>query len=222
MADKVAKHCQAIYVLVITEGTKMATRGRPRAFDKDAALRQAMNVFWAKGYQETSMADLIAAMDLSPTSIYAAFSSKEGLFQAVIDFYGRTEGSGIWEGVATAPTARQAVEHVLTSSAKAFTKGGNSRGCMIVLAAPQSEGAHPAVCDALKTKRVENIKRLQERFERAAKHGELPSGTDCKALANYFVTVQHGMSILARDGASRATLLAVADHAMAAWDGLAE
>ncbi len=200
----------------------MAARGRPRAFDKDEALRQAMNVFWAKGYQETSMADLIAAMDLSPTSIYAAFGSKEGLFQAVIEFYSRTEGSGIWENVATAPTAMQAIEHVLTSTAKAFTKGGSSRGCMIVLAAPQSEGAHPAICDMLKAKRVENIKRLQERFEQAVTDGELPDGTDCNGLANYFVTVQHGISIQARDGASRATLLAVADHAMAAWDRLVE
>jgi hypothetical protein len=61
---------------------------------------------------------------------------------------------------------------------------------------------------------------LRSRLERAVAEGELSASLDCEALATFYTTVQQGMSIQARDGASRATLFAIADCAMAAWDGM--
>ncbi|RFA30950.1 TetR family transcriptional regulator [Alkalilimnicola ehrlichii] len=200
----------------------MASRGRPRSFDRLTALRRAMEVFWDKGYERASMADLTAAMGINSPSLYAAFGSKEALFKEAVELYVATEGSGIWDNVNAAPTARQAVEEVLRSSAIAFTRGEDARGCLVVLAAPQAHGAAPAIDEELKRRRQANIDALKVRFEQAVAEGELPQGFDCAAVATYMVTVQHGMSIQARDGATREVLLAVADCAMAAWDKLTE
>lgn len=198
----------------------MPQRGRPRGFDREAALRRAMEVFWTQGYDNASLADLTQAMGINAPSLYATFGSKEALFHEAVALYVQTEGSGIWEQVETAPTARAAIAHVLHATAEAFTRGDTPRGCMIVLAAPQMQGANAQVCDALKAHRQANGCLLERRLKRAVEEGELPASTDCHALANYFVTVQHGMSIQARDGASRETLQAIADCAMASWSAL--
>lgn len=198
----------------------MAARGRPRSFDRQEALRRAMEIFWAKGFENASLADLTSAMGLRPPSLYAAFGSKEALFKEAVELYVHTAGDGIWNHVPTAPTARDAVEHLLRASAEALTRGPRPRGCLIVLAAPQMEEANTAVCEELKSRRAENVSILENRLNRAVAEGELPRHIDCRAIAMYVVTVQHGMSIQARDGATRKTLLAVADCAMAAWDRL--
>ncbi len=180
-----------------------------------------MEVFWAKGYEHASMADLTRAMGINSPSLYAAFGGKEALFREAVKLYVETEGGGIWDQVETMPTAREAVEHVLRASALAFTQG-KPRGCLVVLAAPQSEGSTAAVCDELKARRADNVVILESRLERAVTEGELPQGADCHGIAQYFATVQHGMSIQARDGASRETLLAIADCAMAGWERLTD
>ncbi|MGH7005174.1 MAG: TetR/AcrR family transcriptional regulator, partial [Alphaproteobacteria bacterium] len=77
----------------------MPPRGRPRAFDCDAALESAMRVFWEKGYDGASMADLTGAMRINAPSLYAAFGSKAGLFQAAVELYGRKVGLRIWEAL---------------------------------------------------------------------------------------------------------------------------
>lgn len=198
----------------------MGARGRPRGFDRDAALQRAMELFWRKGYENTSLSGLTAAMGINPPSLYSAFGSKEALFNEAVALYARTEGSGIWAPVAHAPSARAAIEHLLRASAEAFTRNEWPHGCMIVLAAPQSEGASPAVCEELQRRRREGVELLTRRIERAVEEGDVAPHVDCKALAAYFATVQHGMSILARDGASLETLLAVTECAMATWDAL--
>lgn len=198
----------------------MATRGRPRSFDRQLALSRALEVFWTQGFESASLSALTQAMGINSPSLYAAFGSKEALFREALDLYVNTEGDGIWNQVATAATARQAIERVLRASAQAFTRGPEPRGCLIVLAALQQRGTTPAICDELKKHRMENVELLEQRLLQAVSEGELPSRTDCRTIATYFATVQHGMSIQARDGASRETLLGIADSAMAAWDSL--
>lgn len=199
----------------------MALRGRPRAFDRDAALRRAMEVFWAKGYERTSLADLTEAMGINSPSLYAAFTSKEALFQEALALYSTTEGSEIWEGVPVAPTARAACAHLLRATAEAFASDDKRRGCMAVLSAPQMDGASPSICDTLKHRRAATTTVLRERLRRAVAEGDLPATADVEAITAYMVTVQHGLSIQARDGVSRETLLAIADCAMAGWENLA-
>lgn len=192
-------------------------RGRPRLFDKDEALERAMDVFWLRGYDGASMSDLAQAMALNPPSIYAAFGSKEGLFLAAIEKYRETGAGGIWSVLDSDADARSVAEHVLRRTADTFTRTTPPRGCMIVLTALETESAHPDVCAVLERYRKENARRLEARFRQARETGELPADTDCAALADFVVTVQHGMSIQARDGTGRDRLHAIVDIALQAW-----
>ena len=198
----------------------MAERGRPRSFDRSAALARAMEVFWTKGYEGASISDLTEAMGIGSPSLYAAFGSKEALFREAIDLYGRTEGPAIWDAVENAPDARSAVAGFLTATAHSFSRPGKPRGCMVVLSQLNPTEASASVCAALRENRAQGQSGLERRLRRAVEVGELAPGTDVAALAAFYLTVQQGMSIQARDGASEETLLAVAKGAMAAWEPL--
>jgi AcrR family transcriptional regulator len=204
---------------LIQKGIEMAERGRPRSFERTAALRRAMEVFWAKGYDSASLADLTAAMGINAPSLYAAFGCKEALFREAVALYGATEGTEIWDALPQAP-AREAIERFLRASALSFTRPDRPAGCLVVLGALLANDANARVCGELRASRAGNVAALRARLARAVGEGELPASLDCEAVATFYATVQQGMSIQARDGASRATLLAVADCAMAAWDGM--
>lgn len=200
----------------------MAVRGRPRAFDRQEALGKAMEVFWVKGYENTSITDLTGAMGINSPSLYGTFTSKEALFQEALEHYTETEGGRIWDDVPTAPSARTACAQLLVRTAAAFGEDSRHRGCMIVMSAPQMEGSIPAICEDLKRRRLETTGLLQERLRRAVIDGELPASVNCRDIAVYIATVQQGMSIQARDGATPAELQAIAVYAMAGWDKLVE
>ena len=198
----------------------MAERGRPRNFDRVDVLRRAMEVFWAKGYDGTSMSDLISAMGVNSPSIYAAFGSKEELFREAVVLYLATEGGRIWGAMTTAPSARMAIETMLHISAEAFTQPGKPHGCLIALGALHADDGNETVRRELQDHRAKTMTMLLHRLKRGVAEDDLPDGPDWQAIANFYITVQQGMSIQARDGASCKTLLAVAECAMAAWDGL--
>ncbi|MDF2862827.1 MAG: TetR family transcriptional regulator [Achromobacter mucicolens] len=199
----------------------MAERGRPRNFDRDQALQKAMEVFWSKGYEGASLTDLTEAMGINSPSLYGAFGSKEGLFREAVQLYRDTEGGSARRALLAAPTAREAIEAMLLASAERFTAPGLPPGCMIVLGAPAGCDNQASVGHFLGDNRREMQSRILARLTAGAAQGELPAGTDLKGLAAFYTTVLHGMSIQARDGASRKTLQAVARQAMRAWDALA-
>ncbi|MCY1195099.1 MAG: TetR/AcrR family transcriptional regulator [Achromobacter veterisilvae] len=199
----------------------MAERGRPRNFDRAQALRKAMDVFWSKGYEGASLADLTEAMGINSPSLYGAFGSKESLFREAVELYRETEGSSGRRALQDAPTAREGIQSMLLASAERFTAPGHPPGCMIVLGAPSGCVNHASVGDFLGDNRRDMQGRILARLHAGAADGELPAGTDLKGLAAFYATVLHGMSIQARDGATRKTLQAVARQAMCAWDALA-
>ncbi|MBP0495426.1 TetR/AcrR family transcriptional regulator [Pararoseomonas indoligenes] len=194
-------------------------RGRPRAFDRNAALERAIRLFWTKGFEATSIADLTQAMGIGAPSLYAAFGSKEALYAEALRHYAETNEGYVWAGFQSAPTARDAVRSLFMDSAAALTGCvvDIPRGCMVTLSAVGSEG-HEELGELVRSARAATLERLSGRFRRAVEEGEVPASTDLHALARFVQTLQSGMSILARDGASRADLEAVADVAMAGWD----
>lgn len=198
----------------------MPRKGRPRSFDRDAALRQAMRVFWQKGYDGTSLSDLTNAMGINSPSLYAAFGCKEALFREAVDLYSATEGIDIWSAFERPVSARVAMRDFLRASATAFTEPGDPKGCLIVLGALNASDTNLDVFRDLRDRRSANVDDLTTRLKLAVEQGELPPTVDCEAVAVFYLAVQQGMSIQARDGAPRERLLSIADGAMAAWDAL--
>lgn len=200
----------------------MAERGRPRAFDRNEALRHAMEVFWARGYEGTSVGDLIAAMGINKPSLYAAFGSKEALFREAVALYDQVEGTPIQRALDEAPTARASVEAVLRHNAEAYARADQPRGCMIVLSSLLGTPENEAVRRFLKDQRTLGEEALRRRIERGVAEGDVPAGADARRLATFYTTVTQGLSVQARDGATADALGTIVDAAMSAWDKLIE
>ncbi|WP_242112584.1 TetR/AcrR family transcriptional regulator [Luteimonas aquatica] len=198
----------------------MAQRGRPRQFDRDQALRQAMNLFRERGYDGASLGELTQAMGISPPSLYAAFGCKEALFREALALYSATEGSTTARALSEPATAREAIEAMLRDAARAFTAQQPGRGCLVVLGAPHRTGENAEIFDDLVACREQTQKRIRARLQRGIADGDVPAGADVAALAAYYATVLNGLSLQVRDGAPRKRLLSVVDCAMASWDCL--
>ena len=198
----------------------MVTRGRPRHFDRDAALRQAMQVFWERGYEGASLSDLTEAMGIKAPSLYAAFGCKEALFREAVELYDSVEGGATNRALQEAPTARAAVEAMLRDNVKEFVSPGKPSGCMIVLVAVAGTAENEGVREFLTELRRGSLTAIQRRLDQGVTDGELPPDTNTASLAGFYATVLQGLSIQARDGASLEAMTAIVDCAMAAWDAL--
>ena len=192
-------------------------RGRPLSFDREAALEQAMHVFWERGYEAASIADLTAAMGITPPSLYTAFGDKEKLFLEAIERYALGPGSAGPRTLKEEPTARRAVERWLQEAAEELTRPCHPKGCMVVMATTNCSVAAEHVQMALTKRRAAAIANLRSRIQHGIDTGELPAATDAKALSNFYSTVYQGMSMQAKDGATRANLLDTVEAAMRAW-----
>lgn len=199
----------------------MAERGRPRAFDRADALHKAMLLFWEKGFQGAAMSELTAAMGINAPSLYACFGSKEALYREAMALYEAGDGAELAAAIAAAPTAREAIGTYLMRSAALFSRPDKPTGCMVVLSVVHAASTSEEAGRALRDARTEMQGVLEARLRGALASGELSAG-DPAAIAAFYCTVQQGMSIRARDGASRAELEAVAQGAMAAWPALTE
>lgn len=200
-------------------GTSQRPRGRPRTFDRKAALELATRLFWSKGYAATSIADLTEIMGIGAPSLYAAFGSKEALYAEALSFYSERFGGLVWSNFAAAASAREAVASFLFDSAAALASSGEpagQRGCMVMLSSVGCEG-YLELGERVRAARAASITRIEERLGRGLAAGELAADTDIAGLARFVVAAQGGMSILARDGADAAELEAVAQRAMMAW-----
>ncbi|MEU6209419.1 TetR/AcrR family transcriptional regulator [Streptomyces sp. NPDC090085] len=190
-------------------------RGRPRSFDRDAALDKAMTAFWERGYEATSIADLTASIGIGAPSLYAAFGDKRKLFDEVVVVYGSRYGDFAAVALAEEPTARAAVERVLREAAEVYTDPAHPRGCMVLSAAVNTTSDE--VAEALRERRAANLALFESRIRADVAAGVLPPDTDAPALARYAGAVLQGMSQQSRDGATREELLAVAERALLAW-----
>lgn len=198
---------------------RRAERGRPRGFDRDAALERAMRLFWSKTYEGTSLADLTAAMGINAPSLYAAFGSKDALFRAAVAHYADHHGTEIWRSLRDVPAIDAAVERFLHETARSYTMPGDPPGCMIVLGTQHASDESDPVHRELRARRRAGLDMIIERLGRAVSEGELPAGFDVAGAAAFLLSVQTGMSILARDGADYAQLEAAARGGVLGWRG---
>ncbi|MFJ9938773.1 TetR/AcrR family transcriptional regulator [Streptomyces erythrochromogenes] len=190
-------------------------RGRPRSFDRGAALDKAMTAFWERGYEATSISDLTASIGISAPSLYAAFGDKRTLFDEVVAVYGSRYADFAAVALAEEPTARAAVGRVLREAAAIYTDPAHPPGCMVLSAAINTTSDE--VAQALRMRRNANLELFERRIRADVATGELPADTDARALARYAGAVLLGMSQQSRDGATREELEAVAERALLAW-----
>ncbi len=174
-----------------------------------------MLTFWRYGYETTSIADLTAAMNVMPPSLYAAFGDKKRLFLEAADRYANQDA--IAQAIDAAPSAYEAVLAMLTGAAIAYTGEATPRGCLLASATASGSAASSDVQAAVADIRRSTRERLRRRIERDAEIGLMSPQVDAAALADLVMAVVQGMSVMARDGASRNSLFAIADTALQAW-----
>jgi AcrR family transcriptional regulator len=190
--------------------------GRPREFDADEALDSALNLFWRKGYEGTSLSDLTEAMGITRPSLYATFGNKEELFRKALDRY-EEEGRACRESALCRPTARAAVEHLLRAFVDNQTDPHKPHGCLVVSGSmPCGDEAEPLRQEII-ARRACLEQSIRQRLEQAQAEGDLPAEECPGDLARYILTTANGISVQAAAGASRAELQRVVDAVMRGW-----
>ena len=192
--------------------------GRPREFDPDKALDQAMAVFWKKGYEGASLPDLTRAMGINRPSLYAAFGNKESLFRKAMDRYMGGPAAHVTEALA-APTAREVAARLLHGGIDIVADGKGPGGCFMVQSALACGDSAEALRKEVADRRAAGEAAVRARLERAHKEGDLPKEVDAATLARYLMAVTYGMAVLAAGGATRDDLTVVADMALRAVPG---
>ncbi|WP_428144903.1 TetR/AcrR family transcriptional regulator [Delftia acidovorans] len=192
--------------------------GRPREFDRDQALERAMLAFWRRGYEGTSMADLVQALGIASARIYAAFGSKQDLFREAVQRYEAGDGGFADRAMAQEPRVRDALARVLRDAVVTYTDDAHPLGCMVVTAATNCAEENEAVAAWLAEHRRQRTQSLIDRLQRALDEGELRAGTDVQALGDFYATQLHGISVQARDGVPRQRLLAAVETALLLLD----
>jgi AcrR family transcriptional regulator len=193
-----------------------SAKGRPREFCPDQALAAALRVFWQRGFESASMAELTEAMGITKPSLYAAFGNKEALFRKALDLYER-EKLGYVQTALNAPTARGVAERLLTGALQMQSSTCDPKGCLGVISSVacgiEAEGIRSEVI----ARRASSERALVERFERARQEGELPDGMDAEGLARYLLALLQGLTLQAGAGASCQQLGTLVQTSMRVW-----
>ncbi|MCK9697597.1 TetR/AcrR family transcriptional regulator [Pseudomonas syringae pv. syringae] len=201
----------------------MAQLGRPRTFDRDLAITQALHLFWEHGYDATSLSQLKANIGggITAPSFYAAFGSKNALFNEVMERYLDTYGRVTDSLFDTTLPPRDAIEITLRHSAKMQCEPGRPKGCLVALGLMSAcSDESKAISEPLARARDLNRTGIVACIQRAVAAGELPATVIPETLAAVFDSFLLGLSTLARDGVPHATLDAAVTQVMRLWDSL--
>lgn len=190
--------------------------GRHREFDVEKALDAALCVFWRKGYEGASYADLTEATGVERPALYSAFGNKEALFRQALARYDERYLGYLPEAFQL-PTAREVAAHILYNAADLNTRYPDHTGCLYINGALAASDEAEPVRQALIDGRAAGEAQLRERFERAKAEGDLPETARPDALAAFVLAVTHGMAVQAKAGFSREMLEAVAEQALSTW-----
>jgi len=190
--------------------------GRKREFSEEDITDAAIGIFMSKGYRATSIQDVVAATDVGPGSLYGAFGSKSGLFQAVLDRYDAT--SPVLRVVERAESAppRETIVDLLEDIANGRPSLDRPRGCLITNSAAELAGS-----DAVMAARVaRSLRRLEDALcrliERGQRTGEFASARPPRDLAHYLVTVIQGLQVMTKVETDRNALHVVVATALSA------
>lgn len=191
-------------------------RGRPRVFDMDEALDKALEIFWKRGYEGASIAELTETLGINKPSLYAAFGNKEELFNKTLSRYVAGPVAFIQEAI-NQPSAYEVAQSFLTKAVEFFTNTKHPKGCLIVQAALSVSADSLLVQDLLTKYRYSYEQQLAKRFEKAKEEGDLPTDANAETLAKFLSTLHQGMSVQVTSGASKEELMQVVEFALKSW-----
>ncbi|AEB42890.1 MULTISPECIES: TetR/AcrR family transcriptional regulator [Micromonospora] len=197
----------------------MSTIGRPRAFDEEAVLDRATEVFWQHGYEGASLSALTSAMGINRPSLYATFGSKEQLFQRAFARYHETQVAAA-RAALDKPSAYAAIEAFLRASADGLTAADHPAGCLSIQGGLACSPENAGISEILAAGRAATEAALAERLTRAVDEGDLSDDTDVPALARFVMALSEGHAVHAAAGASREELQASVDIALRAVGAL--
>jgi TetR/AcrR family transcriptional repressor of nem operon len=188
--------------------------GRPKNFEPDEVVAQAMEAFWSNGYGETSPADLVDATGVPKGSLYHAFGSKRELFGQALDLYGRTGSEVTEEYLARPGTAKERIREYLVFLVDQDLSGPVRRGCLAANTALELGGRDEAATKAVHRMTQRSIELLAARIEQGKRDGDVAAEVDAKAQAHVLMTTILGLRVMAKtfDGP---TLHRVIDTALA-------
>ena len=192
--------------------------GRPREFNAEQALDQAMEVFWAKGYEATSLQDLIGAMELSKSSFYEAFGSKRELFLSAIGHYIDTRTESVVKLLDEEDSGKTAIEKLFRIILESVTGAGEVRGCFLCNCAVEISQRDPEAAVYV----ARGIDRIEEAFYRAVvrgqESGEISAGRDPRALARFLVSSENGLIVMAKANRGGEAMADIARTVLSALD----
>jgi TetR/AcrR family transcriptional regulator, transcriptional repressor for nem operon len=192
---------------------------RPKEFDVDDALQQALEVFWRKGYEATSVQDLVAAMGIQKASLYGTFGDKHSLYMKALHRYEANGFAALADHLTAAKSPKNAVRSMVLGNAEQACSAKGKVGCFCINAnvemAPQDGEVSDLVRDH--SERVEAL--LEATLRRAKALGEIAKGANTKQLATFLFGVIVALNVLGKQRAGRDRMLAMARQSLAALDG---
>jgi AcrR family transcriptional regulator len=193
-------------------------KGRPREFDVDEALAAALRVFWRRGYEGASMAELTSEMGIAKPSLYAAFGNKEELFKKALDLYEREKMAFMAEALKE-PTSRQMAERLLTGALAMQTSSCDPKGCLGVISSVACGQEASPIRDCVIERQKSSRQALIARLEEYQQQGDLPADIEPEALARYLTAVLQGLAVQAGVGASGQELKSLVEMTLRTWPG---
>jgi AcrR family transcriptional regulator len=192
-----------------------ARRGRPRAYDSDAALGRAVDAFWDAGFAATSLDDLTLATGMNRPSLYGAFGDKQALYQKAFDLYRARTREALGKALSGNDPLRVALRNVYDTAISVYLSGDSGqRGCFIIATAVAQAVTDPGTRAALADTLREIDDAFAARISRAQRSGELSRDADPAKLAKLASATLYSLTIHARAGEGRAALEAIADAAV--------
>ena len=201
-----------------TQSCAKKGRGRPKVFDREAALDKAMTLFWQYGYEATSLSDLVEATGAKAPTLYAEFVNKEGLFRAVLDHYinrfaSKNEACLFCDD----QTLLEALRHYFTAVATCFTSKDTPAGCFMINTSAALAASSKEIAKTIKSRHAVQEQTLYKFLQLRQARGEIPAEKNVAELAQFLSCILQGMSISAREGASFETLMQITETTLRLW-----
>lgn len=191
---------------------------RHKEFDTEAALDGAMNTFWAKGYEATSIQDLVERMEINRGSLYHAFGDKQSLFLAALDRYDRVVTRRMLETLEMEGSGKDAVRRFFLAKLESARAADRPQGCLVTNAAVERSPYDPAAGAKVRACLAQLEAAFHKALVRAREAGEIPAKRDLRALARHLTNSAQGLSVLARAAVGRAVLEDIVRVTLAALD----